>query len=334
MNRIARPEFANLLRQSTTLIDVRAPIEFLAGSLPGSINLPLLTDEERHEVGLVYKKQGQQAAIDLGHRLVSNEIRDQRIKAWRNQIQETPGAVIYCFRGGLRSQITQRWLAEEGVNRPLIEGGYKAVRRFLIETIEQESLSRGFEVVSGPTGSGKTQYLRSQGRAFLDLEELARHRGSAFGAREVSQPTQIDFENQLGVKMLSLPKNRDPILIENESRMIGRCHIPEVLFLKMKESPQIVLEVDLETRVQNILQDYVIDSRLGQSGDLARFEQFRQAVLAISKKLGGLRSQEILQDLHEAERQFVAGLGLESNRVWIRKLLMWYYDPVYNRVSR
>jgi tRNA 2-selenouridine synthase len=204
----------------------------------------------------------------------------------------------------------------------------------LIETIESEASLRSFLVVSGPTGSGKTQYLRAQGRAYLDLEELAAHRGSAFGAREVSQPTQVDFENRLAVQMLSLPQNQEPILIENESRMIGHRYIPEVLFLKMKASPQIVLNVDLETRVQNILQDYVLESSLGQRGDLARFDQFRQAVVAISKKLGGLRAQEILQDLDFSQQQFVVGAGFESNRTWIRKLLVWYYDPVYNRVVR
>ncbi|MFN7729058.1 MAG: tRNA 2-selenouridine(34) synthase MnmH [Bdellovibrio sp.] len=334
MNHLARSELAELFRRSTTLIDVRAPVEFAAGSLPGAVNLPLLIDDERRQVGTVYKEQGPQAAIDLGHWLVSGAIRGQRIKAWIEQIKKTPEAVIFCFRGGLRSQIVQRWLSEHGVDRPLIAGGYKAVRQVLLESLQTEASIRQFLVVSGPTGSGKTQYLRSQGRVYLDLEELASHRGSAFGAREVPQPTQVDFENRLAVQMLRLPQSQEPILIENESRMIGHRHIPEALFAKMRSSPKIVLHVDFETRVQNILQDYVFASSLGQRGDADRFDQFRQAVLAISKKLGGQRAEEIMQDLDFSQKQFVLGGGLESNRIWIRKLLMWYYDPVYNRVSR
>lgn len=331
MNRLSSPQFEEAIRTGTRWIDVRAPVEFQAGSIPGAVNLPILNDDERHLIGLTYKKEGPAAAVALGHRLVSGEIREARIRAWRNEIDRAPGAVIYCFRGGLRSQITQAWLAEAGVSRPLVEGGYKALRRFLTETLGRRLEALKFRVICGPTGSGKTEFLAKSGRPFLDLESLAAHRGSAFGALERPQPTQIDFENRLAAELLRLPDGADEILIEDESRMIGARCLPEALWRKMKDSPRTRLETPLETRVDNILKDYILESRLGRDGDTARFDDFRRAVAAISSKLGGLRAREILADLDHAENEFRAGRGFDANREWIRKLLVWYYDPFYQR---
>jgi tRNA 2-selenouridine synthase len=325
---LSSSRFADLFVRGTRFIDVRAPIEFHAGSIPGAVNLPLLTDEERHQVGLTFKQQGQQAAIELGHRLVSGAVKESRMQAWLEELETHPQAVIFCFRGGLRSQIVQAWLAESGVHRPIIEGGYKALRRFLIEVLETRPRDLKFLVVSGPTGSGKTAYLHASGQPFLDLEEIAAHRGSAFGGMG-RQPTQVDFENALAVKLFHLANSSEAILIEDESRRIGQRAIPEVLFLKMNSSPKIRLEVSFEARVENIFRDYILQSILGAERDLQKFADFRRAVTAISRRLGGLRAQEIMHDLNASQSEFEAGRGLESNRIWIRKLLQWYYDPLY-----
>lgn len=329
MEKLGANQFERLLLGSTQWIDVRAPIEFSAGAVPGAINLPLLNNEERHQIGITYKQQGREAAVKLGHELVSGEVKEKRLRAWLGASQDV-GTVIYCFRGGLRSQITQSWLREAGVDRPIITGGYKALRRFLREVLERRIPE--LEVVSGPTGSGKTPFLHASGRPFLDLEGLAAHRGSAFGAMERAQPSQADFENALALAILRLPKGQK-VLIENESRLIGHCYIPESLFQKMKVSPKIRFERPLEERVENIFKDYILDSRLGRSGDVSRFDDFKKSVTAISRKLGGQRAQEILGDIAQSQRDFETGAGLGSNRVWIRKLLEWYYDPFYRKSS-
>lgn len=332
MRQIEANQFAEYFATHTQWIDVRAPIEFKAGAIPEAINLPLLDDEERHLIGIAYKQQGRDVAIDLGQRMVSGELHEARLQAWL-RAAENPAAVIYCFRGGLRSQTVQTWLRERGVDVPVVNGGYKRLRRHLMEALVARAGLLEFQVVSGLTGSGKTAFLHASGKPFIDLEDLAAHRGSAFGAVERSQPTQIDFENALALALLRAPTDQGPILIENESRRIGKCVVPESLFSKILSSPRLQLEVGFETRVENIFKDYVLDSVLGRQGDAARFAEFQSSLRAISRKLGGLRTQEIMQDLAHSEWEFRSGGGLESNRVWIRKLLEWYYDPLYRKIG-
>jgi tRNA 2-selenouridine synthase len=268
---------------------------------------------------------------------VSGDVRETRIEAWiaATNSSQTSGrpVVIYCFRGGLRSRTVQGWLTERGVHRPIVTGGYKALRRYLLTSLDTLAESLNFEVVSGPTGSGKTSFLQNSGRPFVDLEALAAHRGSAFGALETPQPTQIDFENALAVTLIRLKDCVTPILIENESRLIGHRAIPEALFKKMRSSPKLWLDVSLEDRVENIYRDYVLASRLGTRQDSRQFEDFRRAVQAISRKLGGLRAEEILIDIENSRREFESGRGLDTNRVWIEKLLRWYYDVRYGSTS-
>lgn len=331
MNFVTATQFEKLFLHSPRWIDVRAPVEFEGGAIPGAVNLPLLTNDERHQIGLVYKHAGQAAAIELGHKLVGGAVRETRTQAWVNEFKQHPKAQIYCFRGGLRSQTVQGWLSESGIDAPVVAGGYKALRRFLLQSLPQSIARLNFEIVSGPTGSGKTQFLYQSGRPFLDLEALARHRGSAFGKLEVPQPGQADFENALAVELLKLSHHSQPILIEDESRMIGQRLIPEALFVKMQSSPKIFVEPDFDQRVENIFKDYVLNSSLGLNQDAAKFEQFREAIHKISRKLGGLRAQEILQDLNQSEREYLTSRNLNSNRIWIAKLLKWYYDPLYRR---
>jgi tRNA 2-selenouridine synthase len=330
MKSFGEQDYERLLVGQNPFIDVRAPIEFGDGAIPGATNLPLLTDAERHEVGIAYKKLGQEAAIALGQKLVSGSVRVERIKAWKIHFEKQPNTVIYCFRGGLRSQISQAWLAESGIDVPIISGGYKALRRFLISKTDELAAQLDFQVVSGPTGSGKTDFLKSSARPYIDLEGLAHHRGSAFGSWDERQPTQTDFENALAVELLKQRHSPMPILIEDESQRIGHRLIPPILFAKMQKSEKFVLKLSLAQRVENIFRDYVLESSLGTRSDKERFNVFKASVNAISRKLGGARAQEILDDLKFSEDEFVAGRGLDSNRVWIRKLLQWYYDPQYN----
>lgn len=337
LSRIPESAFAELFLNNTPLIDVRAPVEFLAGSLPGAVNLPIMNDQERAAVGTTYKQQGREAAIELGHQLVSGANKDQRVEQWCEYIRKHPEAVIYCFRGGLRSQISQRWISESGLSRPLIQGGYKAVRHFLMKHIDEFSQNHRFLMISGPTGSAKTHLLSElqSVRGCVDLEKHAGHRGSAFGGVLGAQPTQIDFENHLAVALLKIEASKESrmILVEDESRMIGRCVVPEGFFTRMRESELVYIDEPIEKRVQNIFNDYISATPIvsGTAREaLNVYHHYRQALLQISRKLGGARTQEILADLDSAAQVSLSdSRDFESNKIWIEKLLRYYYDPQY-----
>lgn len=321
----------SLFLAGKTWIDVRAPIEFAAGTMPGAINLPLIDDDERHEIGLTYKQRGQEAAIELGHRLVSGVRRQARTDAWAKVVTKSPDAIIFCFRGGLRSQTVQQWLAQQGLASTIVSGGYKALRRCLLEAIETLASDLSFHVVCGETGAGKTEYLRQSGEPYLDLEELACHRGSAFGAVVAPQPSQADFENRLAVQLLQLAaaNRQTPILIEDESRTIGRVTVPTALHQRILAGPVVRLQTPFEDRVERIFQDYVAVPSHTPELASGLFAGFRQATVAISRRLGGERAKEILADIDSAQTEFLVGGDLRLNRVWIAKLLHWYYDPLY-----
>lgn len=327
---ISAENFKDLLAEPRPFIDVRAPVEFALGSLPGAVNLPILGNDERALIGTTYKEQGREVAIKLGYQLISGDVKTERVQAWTQFIQKNPHAVIYCFRGGLRSQIAQQWLKEVGIHRPLIVDGYKAARNFLMETVSSFAKQHDLWLISGATGSRKTKLIENvkQSCPAVDLEGLASHRGSAFGATEKEQPSQIDFENLLAVELLKIEpymQNRK-LLVEDESRLIGRNAIPAPFFEKMRSSPVIWVEEPIEARVENIFQDYILHSgRL----KLELLASFKEAVKAISKKLGGLRSQEILSLINAAETEYTDSGRLEPNKLWIERLLVYYYDPLY-----
>lgn len=330
-------QLRELFINKTPFIDVRAPVEFKQGHLPDAVNIPILNDEERALVGTTYKNKGNEAAVKLGHELVSGETKTRRLDLWQNYIKENPRAILYCFRGGQRSQITQKWLKEVGVDRPLIKGGYKFVRNFLMDEVKRFSESYPMLIVSGTTGSGKTQFLQLVKSFYpsLDLEGLACHRGSAFGSMGIEQPTQINFENLLAASLIDLElqlQKKHAILIEDESHMIGKCSVPKHFFDKMRASPVLWIDETLEVRVRNIFKDYILDSAIGNrnfSEALLVFARYKKAVQNISKKLGGLRAQEILTLLEQSENNFKISEDLEINKVWIEKLLVYYYDPMY-----
>lgn len=335
----ARPDtedFSSVLLSGVPLLDVRAPVEFSQGAFPSAVNLPLMNDEERHRVGLQYKQKGQEAAIVLGHELVSGEIKAQRVARWIKFAKDHPEGYLYCFRGGLRSRISQQWLAEAGLPYPRIIGGYKAMRSFLIEKLSEAITASKFILVAGFTGCGKTEVIQNLDAA-IDLEKLAHHRGSSFGKHATDQPAQIDFDNSLSLAFMRLhASGRFNIALEDESRLIGKCALPLNLRDNMLASPVIWVEEQTETRVERILRDYVED--LGgqfthQLGVEAGFEAFSQRLLEslqnLHKRLGGERHARLKQIMLDALRAQKNSGDLNGHRNWIRPLLTEYYDPMY-----
>lgn len=335
--------FRDLLLNDTPMIDTRAPVEFAQGSFPHSQNLPLMTDDERAAVGTCYKQQGQQAAVALGHQLVCGTVKEQRVQAWLAFKRAHPEAVLFCFRGGMRSEISQRWCAEHGVEIARIQGGYKAMRRYLIDETERFARQQPLLIVSGRTGSAKTTLLhhidRQLGdiRATVDLEGLANHRGSAFGRRVGGQPSQISFELALAIDLLKAEVHGPGwTLLEDESRLIGRCALPLALQQAMKVAPIVILEADFETRRRHSWENYILDNLTALEARYEREEAFAlfaegltDALSRIQKRLGGARYQDLrrmLEDALNAHRQGDAEAHLE----WIGTLLRDYYDPMYD----
>lgn len=307
------PQLRSLFLSSTPLIDVRSPIEFKEGSLPNSYNFPIMNDQERSLVGTCYKQAGQAAAIKLGHELVSGKVKSERIETWVSFLKQNPTTQIFCFRGGLRSQITCQWLQEAGIERTPIEGGYKKMRHFFLSQLEEAPL-RPFYRLGGCTGSGKTQLLQKIDSG-IDLEKLASHRGSAFGDNGI-QPCQIRFENELALELM---KAKKMVVIEDESAVIGSLTIPKRFFLHMRSSPLIILKSDESTRIKNIFEEYVLESE---------YAAMNNSLTRIAKKLGSLRYKEIADELKLA---FGKPKIIENHTEWIKALLHYYYDPFYER---
>jgi tRNA 2-selenouridine synthase len=220
----------------------------------------------------------------------------------------------------MRSQIAQGWLAENGCDVPRVAGGFKALRHCCLAVLERAAREREWLVLAGRTGSGKTVVIGEQHDS-IDLEGLANHRGSAFGAQASGQPPQTSFENSLAVAFLQLPGQR--LLLEDESRSIGRLALPPTWHQRMQLAPLVVLERPLVERVGNIRKEYV-DEPLA-AGALAAdlHDRYRAALERIRKRLGGNRHREVVESL-------ARGFEIGEHERWIEQLLTWYYDPMYD----
>lgn len=310
-------ELISLFSKKTPLIDVRAPVEFEEGSIPGSVNLPIMTNEERRLVGICYKEHGQEAAIKLGHELVSGDVKVERIRLWSEFIQKNPTTEVFCFRGGLRSQISCQWIREAGFEKRPIQGGYKRLRQFFLSWLNDAPLPPLVRI-GGLTGSGKTNIL-SKIKNHIDLEGLANHRASAFGSKGL-QPSQVTFENNLALGLMKLYGQK--LVLEDESVMLGKITIPQRFFDAMRFSPLIILEIDPEERLQNIFDDYVKDSSA---------EFFITNLQRIRKKLGNAKTDALGEEIRKA---FEQPLDVKNHGGWISTLLHEYYDPLYQKDLR
>lgn len=330
-------DYLSLFLNDTPLMDVRAPVEFNKGSFPTADSRPLLDDEQRRQVGIRFKKRGQTEAIALGNELAVPEIREQRMQQWIEFIKANPDGYLFCYRGGLRSHITQAWLKEAGIDYPLITGGYKAMRAFLLRELDKSIAQTPIIILSGRTGTGKTRLLLDL-PAYVDLEGIANHRGSSFGKRIGGQPQQITFENQLAIDFLKRRQaKQSPLVLEDESRLIGRSALPNALREKMAAAPIMLLEEDVDVRVQMMLEDYV-DENLADFqaayGEEAGFEQFseglRTSLTNIKKRLGGERYQKLSAELEQALQRLAQTGSNQGFCGLVEMLLVGYYDPMYD----
>ena len=339
-------DYRELFLSGRALLDVRAPVEFAKGAFPNAINLPLMSDDERHQVGICYKEKGQQKAIELGAQLVTPDLQAQRVQSWKDFVQANPEARLYCFRGGLRSRISQQWLADAGVQIPLVEGGYKALRTFLIEELQRLGQALSYTLIGGRTGNGKTLLIKRLGST-VDLEALANHRGSSFGSLPGPQPSNIDFENALSIELMRLEEaNNQHVYLEDEARLIGRVCLPDSFREVMQAAPIYILECDLEQRITNCFDDYVTDllaryqEDMGDADGFEAYAEFHRGSLGrIQKRFGGENYKRALMLLNEALQAHREQANTELYRPFIQLLLTDYYDPMYdyqlsNKTSR
>ncbi|CAB9543233.1 Selenophosphate-dependent tRNA 2-selenouridine synthase [Bathymodiolus brooksi thiotrophic gill symbiont] len=328
-------DFTHLFSTDTPLIDSRAPVEFKQGAFPYAQNLILMSNDEREQIGTCYKNKGQAKAIELGHQLVQGKAKDKRIEAWLKFIKNNPNGALYCFRGGLRSQIAQQWIYEAtGIDYPRIAGGYKALRRFLIEETERIMQKITPVVIGGQTGCGKTLLLDKLNNT-IDLEGLANHRGSAFGNTTTPQPTQINFENTLAIELIK-QQHCAHLIFEDEGANIGANHIPDCLQVRTKQADLVLLEVSTEQRLQVSMDAYVIDMcqsfmELDSQHGFANFANYWLTSLEkIQKRLGLERYQALLKKVNTALSMYQEQGEIKGFYSVIEALLVDYYDPMYN----
>ncbi|MBK9272397.1 MAG: tRNA 2-selenouridine(34) synthase MnmH [Saprospiraceae bacterium] len=289
------------------IIDVRSPSEYLNGHIPGAINLPLFSDEERAIVGTLYRQSDPEKALLKGLELVGPKLRnlvEDSIK-----ISPNKSVILYCWRGGQRSQSVAWLLNQANFNVEILDGGYKSYRHWILNTFQYSKFE--FIVLAGKTGSGKTQILRKLeelGEQVIDLEGLACHKGSAFGAiGEKEQPSFEQFGNNLHHRIQSMDRERI-IWLESESKAIGLVRIPDLVWQQITGSRMIELKVDKKNRIKHLVKVYA---------DYPK-QELVDSFRKISKRLGLEKLEIAIQAIEEKNYELAAEIAL------------FYYDKKYS----
>ncbi len=305
IRKLSPDEFLRL-REHIPVVDVRSPGEYSYGHIPGAFNIPLFDDSQRAEVGTLYKNEGNEKAVLRGIDLAAPHMAARLEQAM--ELAAGRQLLVHCWRGGMRSEAMAWLFSTGGIKVMLLEGGYKAYRNHILADLGR---SRKFIILGGLTGSGKTEilkYLMTEGRLVTDLEGLASHKGSAFGALgQPAQPSSEHFANLL-YDDLSGKNDVSRIWIEDESRNIGTVFMPDGFFEQMQSAPVIALMMSIETRMPRLLKEYT----------LFPADQIEASVMKISKRLGGDRTREALEALRSGDYRTAIRITLE------------YYDRSYN----
>jgi tRNA 2-selenouridine synthase len=290
---------------SFPVIDVRSPGEFAHGHIPGAVNIPLFDDAERAVIGTLYNRSGSETAIRKGLEIATPKV--PVYLSMLRSVTQSRKILVHCWRGGMRSEQMAALFEREGFEPGLLSGGYKAYRKHIRALLSRPA---GIIVLGGYTGSGKTDllgHIKRMGCQVIDLEELACHKGSAFGALgQLPQPTNEQFENDLYNQWSRLDQSK-PIWIEDESRMIGRVTIPDPVFDKISKGILLRLEMPRALRVQRLVEEYAGFDKVMLS----------EAVQRISERLGRPRTREALDSIEAGEFTRVAENVLK------------YYDKAY-----
>ncbi|MBN2681086.1 MAG: tRNA 2-selenouridine(34) synthase MnmH [Bacteroidales bacterium] len=299
-------DFFQLIGQ-IPVVDVRSPGEFLAGHIPGAVNIPVFNNEERKLVGTRYKNSGKEFAIKLGIQLVEPKL--ENLKKQALETAEKNELLLHCWRGGMRSEKMAELFETCGIKIRLILGGYNSYRRFIREKFAEDSK---LIILGGYTGSGKTDVLKAlekAGEQIIDLEGIANHKGSAFGdIGQNPQPTNEQFENNLALVWSKLRK-ADRIWIEDESITIGANGIPDTLWRKMRNTTVVKINIPLKTRAERLVREYAgLDK-----------EKLANSLLKISKRIGNDNLKRAIIALENNDFETVA------------KISLIYYDKAYLR---
>ncbi|MFB6356647.1 MAG: tRNA 2-selenouridine(34) synthase MnmH [bacterium] len=292
------------------IIDVRTPSEFQEDHHRNAINLPVLNDEQREEVGTIHNLDTTFEARQIGARYISENL-PGILERVEEKYYSDRAIVVYCWRGGMRSESLGLVLDRIGYPTYRIEGGYRSLRKNIKNYLESGNWPHPVVTLYGYTGTGKTEILHNlanRGESIIDLEDLANHRGSAFGGVGLGeQPSQKWFEHRLYEQ---LDQSSAPLFLEGESRQIGRCHVPDRLYEDLANSPRIWVEANLEYRINNIMDEYEWPREK---------DQLIQNLEHISERFGSDKTSH-LQDLLRKDR-------VESV---VETLLTDYYDPAYD----
>lgn len=301
-------EISEFLKTNSPLIDVRSPGEFAKAHIPGAVNIPLFSDEERAHVGTVYVQQSKEKAMEIGYSYVNPKLADFIVQS--KNVAPDGNVVVHCWRGGMRSRSFARHLHDNGFpDVAVIKGGYKAYRTHLHQTFD---IPFDLKIIGGYTGTGKThivKYIHSLGYQAVDLEGLAKHKGSAFGAiGQQVQPSVEQFENDLFETWRKLDYSQ-PIWLEDESHNIGGVNIPMNLFNQMRTSAVYFLEIPKTERAKHLVEEYA-----GADADI-----LAESIQKISKRLDGQKTKEAYQYLSDKNFYEVAMIALN------------YYDKTYSK---
>jgi len=306
MAKVLEPKEFLELGKTIPMVDVRTSAEFENGHIPGASNLPIFTNDERAVVGTKYKRAGKDSAVLLGLELVGPKL--ARFVRMAKKISPQKEILIHCWRGGMRSG-SMAWLFETaGFKVYLLKGGYKAYRGYIREQFSQKSKVL---VLGGMTGSGKTEVLhemQKQGAQVLDLEGVANHKGSVFGALgQEDQPSNENFENELAKVWLDFDNDK-PVWLEDESKSIGSVWINDALFERMRSAEVIKMELPKKERINRLVKEYACFER----------EVLAHMISKIEKRLGGLNVKKSYESLETNDFATVADITLS------------YYDKAYN----